>query len=81
MWSQNCDDCGPERLVLWVATPTEQRADRIASLAKQINLPRAALAGNADLHIVPDRSPNPEVSLNKGRITNELSEIIEEQGK
>jgi hypothetical protein len=20
MWSQNCDDCGPERLVLWVAT-------------------------------------------------------------
>jgi hypothetical protein len=44
-------------------THTEQRADRIASLAKQINLPRAALAGNADLQIVPDRSPNPEVSI------------------
>jgi hypothetical protein len=22
IWSQNCDDCGPERLVLWVATST-----------------------------------------------------------
>jgi hypothetical protein len=44
-------------------THTEQRADRIASLAKQINLPRAALAGNADLQIVPDRSLNPEVSI------------------
>jgi hypothetical protein len=44
-------------------THTEQRADRIENLAKQINLPRAALAGNADLQLVPDRSPNPEVSI------------------
>ena len=28
---------------------TEERADRIAGLAKQLNLPRAALDGNADL--------------------------------
>jgi hypothetical protein len=37
----------------------EQRADRIENLAKQINLPRAALAGNADLQLVPDRSREP----------------------
>jgi predicted transposase YdaD len=29
MWSQNCDDCGPERLVLWVATVIlEERTSR-----------------------------------------------------
>jgi hypothetical protein len=44
-------------------THTEQRADRIASLAKQINLPRAALAGNADLQLVPERSPSPELPM------------------
>jgi hypothetical protein len=44
-------------------THTEQRADRIATLAKQINLPRAALAGNADLQLVPERSPSPELPM------------------
>ena len=42
---------------------TEQRADRIASLAKQINVPRAALAGNADLQIVPESSPSQELPM------------------
>jgi hypothetical protein len=44
-------------------TFTEQRADRIESLAKQINLPRAALTGNTDLQIVPDRSSSPELPM------------------
>jgi hypothetical protein len=44
-------------------TFTEKRADRIESLAKQINLPRAALTGNTDLQIVPDRSSSPVLPM------------------
>jgi hypothetical protein len=33
-------------------TRTQERADRIAILAKQLDLPRAALTGNADLQLV-----------------------------
>jgi hypothetical protein len=44
-------------------TRTEERADRIASLAKQLELPRSALTGNADLQFVEDKLPSPELSM------------------
>lgn len=44
-------------------TLTEERADRIATLAKQLELPRAALAGNADLQIVSEYRASPELPL------------------
>jgi len=47
-------------------TRTEERADRIAALAKQLHLPRAALEGNTDLpflasspHQVPEMNSTP----------------------
>ena len=35
---------------------TQERADRIAALAKQLDLPRSALMGNTDLQLVTDSS-------------------------
>lgn len=40
-------------------TRTEERADRIATLAKQLDLPRAALTGNTDLKFIEESSSNP----------------------
>jgi hypothetical protein len=40
-------------------THTQERADRIATLAKQLDLPRAALTGNADLQFRVEREPIP----------------------
>jgi type II secretory pathway predicted ATPase ExeA len=40
-------------------TRTQERADRIATLAKQLDLPRAALTGNADLQFGVEREPIP----------------------
>ncbi|PSB43731.1 IS481 family transposase [Chamaesiphon polymorphus] len=45
-------------------TRTQERADRIATLAKQLDLPRAALAGNTDLRMVEERDPSPALPLN-----------------
>lgn len=44
-------------------TRTEERADRIAALAKQLNLPRAAVDGNADLQFLASSDQSPEPSL------------------
>lgn len=44
-------------------TRTEERADRIAALAKQLNLPRAALDGNADLQLMVSSPQAPDPSL------------------
>ena len=44
-------------------TRTEERADRIAALAKQLNLPRAALDGNADLQFLTSSPQALEPSL------------------
>jgi hypothetical protein len=44
-------------------TRTQERADRIATLAKQLDLPRAALAGNTDLRLVEERDPSPALPL------------------
>jgi hypothetical protein len=40
-------------------TRTQERADKIAALAKQLDLPRAALSGNADLRFVGDVETSP----------------------
>lgn len=44
-------------------TLTEERADRIAKLAKQLELPKAALAGNAELQFVPENASRPELPM------------------
>jgi hypothetical protein len=44
-------------------THTQQRADRIANLAVQINLPREALAGNDELQLIPNRTPEAELLM------------------
>lgn len=43
-------------------TRTEERADRIAALAKQLNLPRAALDGNTDLQFLASSPQVPELN-------------------
>ena len=43
-------------------TKTEERADRIAVLAKQLNLPRAALDGNTDLQFLASSPQVPEMN-------------------
>ncbi|WP_232432257.1 hypothetical protein [Chamaesiphon minutus] len=45
-------------------TRTQERADRIATLAKQLDLPRASLAGNTDIQFVEERDPSPALPLN-----------------
>jgi hypothetical protein len=42
---------------------TQERADRIAILAKQLELPRAALTGNADLQFVVEQSQEPALAM------------------
>lgn len=42
---------------------TQERADRIATLAKQLDLPRSALTGNADLQFVTDSSVSPTLTI------------------
>lgn len=42
---------------------TQERADRIATLAKQLDLPRSALTGNADLEFVTDSSVSPTLTI------------------
>ena len=44
-------------------TRTQERADKIATLAKQLELPRAALSGNTDLRLVEERDPSPVLPL------------------
>lgn len=44
-------------------TKTEERADRIAVLAKHLNLPRSALDGNADLQLLVDKHKAPELPV------------------
>ena len=43
---------------------TQERADRIAVLAKQLDLPRSALTGNTDLHFVADDFLTPALVIN-----------------
>lgn len=43
---------------------TQERADRIAVLAKQLDLPRSALTGNTDLHFVVDDFLTPTLVIN-----------------
>jgi len=42
---------------------TQERADRIAALAKQLDLPRSALTGNTDLQFVTDESVTPTLAM------------------
>jgi len=44
-------------------TKTEERADRIADLAKKLGLPRTALDKNADLQFLVDKSHIPHFIL------------------
>ena len=44
-------------------TKTEARADRVATLAKQLNLPRTALDQNADVQFVLDKAQVPAPTL------------------
>ena len=46
-------------------TRTQERADKIAALAKQLELPRAALSGNPDIRFVEERDPSPALPLNQ----------------
>lgn len=43
---------------------TQERADRIATLAKQLDLPRSALTGNTDLHFAVDDFLPPTLVIN-----------------
>ena len=45
-------------------TRTQERADRITVLAKQLDLPRSALTGNTDLHFVADDFLTPTLVIN-----------------
>jgi hypothetical protein len=42
---------------------TQERADRIAALAKQLDLPRSALTGNTDLQFMTDSSVTPTLAM------------------
>jgi hypothetical protein len=44
-------------------TRTQERADKIAALAKQLDLPRAALTGNADLRFVGEAETSPALTM------------------
>lgn len=44
-------------------TRTQERADKIAALAKQLDLPRAALSGNADLRFVGEVETSPAPTM------------------
>jgi hypothetical protein len=44
-------------------TRTQERADKIATLAKQLELPRAALTGNADLQFVGEQLSSPVLPM------------------
>jgi hypothetical protein len=44
-------------------TRTQERADKIAALAKQLDLPRAALSGNADLLFVGESETSPVLPM------------------
>ena len=42
---------------------TQERADRIATLASLLDLPRSALTGNADLQFITDSSVSPTLTI------------------
>jgi len=50
MWSQNCDDCGPERLVLWVATHIRRQRTFQEHRSGMLGFPTICLNLEAFLH-------------------------------